>query len=126
MATAKGTGYVPFSTAALTSSCLMNREELAMSVVPSMIALIPLPLPPPETLIFTPSFAAMYFSAAAWAMGRTVVEPFMTISAPKAMPDRERIAIPARTAAVFLIAERTSLIFFCLFTGDHLRPMMKV
>ena len=76
-----------------------------MSVVPSMMALIPLPLPPPETLIFTPSLAAMYFSAAAWAMGRTVVEPFMTMSAPKAMPERERIAIPARTAAVFLIAK---------------------
>jgi len=66
----------------------------------------------------------MYFSAAAWAMGRTVVEPFMTMSAPKAMPERERIAIPARTAAVFLIAKEPPC--FCPFAGDHPRPMMKV
>ncbi len=96
-----------------------------MSVVPSMMALMPLPLPPPDTLILIALSASMMLSAAAWAMGRTVVDPFMTSSAPKAAPDRAVRTTRERIAASFLMFKKTSVLCFLISRGLP-RRMMQV
>ena len=50
---------MPFDTACSTSSSLINRELSAISVIPSIKALIPFPDPPPEMEIFTSGFSFM-------------------------------------------------------------------
>ena len=85
------------------------------SLVLAAAANLKVPLPPPETLIFTTLLASMYFSAAAWAMGRTVVDPFMTSSAPKAAPDRAARATRVKIAASFFMFKNLPVICFLIF-----------
>lgn len=80
-------GLIPFAVAFSISSFFISRLMLAIFAVPSTMAFAPLPLPPPDTEILTPGLFFMKASAVDCAKGRTVVDPFITISpAAKAAP----------------------------------------
>ncbi len=64
-------GYFAFS------SAVTSREVIPMSTVFAPIAWIPTPDPPPDIWISAVAWVAMYWSAAFWMMGRTVVEPLI-------------------------------------------------
>lgn len=55
----------------------MRREAMARSVVPSMSAEIPTPLPPPVTVMVACGFSFIYISASSCVSGNTVSLPLM-------------------------------------------------
>src|SRR5262249_10919524 len=55
------------------------REDIAISLIPSTKALIPIPEPPPEREIFRPGLRFRNASTAFSATGSSVVEPLMII-----------------------------------------------
>src|SRR6266704_3185390 len=57
----------------------MGRELWQISVVPLMSAAIPVPEPPPVTMMTLPAFAFMNFSAQRWPRMTMVSEPFTVI-----------------------------------------------
>ena len=75
MATLCSTGLTPLDLASSISSFFISRDDMAICVVLSMRALMPLPDPPPEIAMFTLGFFFMYASAVACPTGSTVVEP---------------------------------------------------
>ena len=63
----------------LASSALIGREASLMSVSPAQNFVNPPPVPDSLTLTSTPGLAALKSSATASEIGRTVLEPSMTI-----------------------------------------------
>ena len=70
------TGFTPFCLAVSISFDLMDLEASPISQELSIIPDMPTPDPPPETDMSASLFIFMYSSAAFWAIGRTVVEPW--------------------------------------------------
>src|SRR6187431_615290 len=68
------------------SSALIGREASLMSVSPAQNFVKPPPVPDSLTLRSTPGLAALKSSAAASEIGRTVLEPSMTIVPVTAAP----------------------------------------
>ena len=88
----------------LASSALIGREASLMSVSPAQNFVNPPPVPDSLTLMSTPGLAALKSSAAASEIGRTVLEPSMTIDpdtgAPLAAVDGAPALVGAALAAV--------------------------
>jgi hypothetical protein len=59
-------------------------------------------------------------------MGKTVVNPFMTSSAPKAAPDRAVRTTKERIAASFLMFKNLPVLCFLISPGGLPRRMMQV
>ncbi len=59
------------------SAVVTSREDIPMSTVFAPIAWIPTPDPPPDIWMSASGWVAMYWSAAFWTIGRTVVEPLI-------------------------------------------------
>src|SRR4030067_3635070 len=75
----KKRGFTPFSQAKSISFCFHSREWLAMSQVWLMIAVMPVPEPPPRTARAVPGFLAMYSSARIWTRLTIVSDPLIWI-----------------------------------------------
>ena len=102
-----------FSHSGTSSSVSIGREASEMSVSPAQNFSKPPPVPDWPTVIFTFGFSVWNCSAAAWANGKTVLEPSMAISPltpsppeppllsssslPQAARPRARTAVIART-----------------------------
>src|SRR4051812_8720880 len=90
------------------SSGLIGRDASEMSVSPAQNFSKPPPVPDSPTVIFTFGFCCWNCSAAAWAKGKTVLDPSMAILPDRFLPldpdalllsDPHAAAPSARTAA---------------------------
>jgi len=80
----------------------MRREAWAMSVVPSIRAEMPTPLPPPVTVTVADGLTFMYSSASFWERGRTVSEPLIFCALAVANPASRRAAAMMNFFMVFM------------------------
>src|SRR4030043_719312 len=99
----------PFSFPEAISLSFASLELVAILVVPSMRALIPVPEPLPDTNTLTEGFFFMNTSATLWVMGKTVVEPSILKSSANESP------IIENTINTEKIIVRTFFIPFLLF-----------
>src|SRR3990172_857378 len=81
----------PFSFPEAISLSFASLELVAILVVPSIRALIPVPEPLPDTYTLTEGFFFIKTSAAFWAIGKTVVEPSILRSSAHESPVRDEI-----------------------------------
>ena len=93
---------------------------MAISVEPSIRALIPFPDPPPESEMLVPGCIFMYASAVTWATGRTVVEPLMTMVSPaRAVKPPKRLRAARHVRRTFSICFMIlSSVFFSVERND--------
>lgn len=80
---------------------------MAISVVPSIMAEIPTPLPPPVTVTAAPGYSFINVSAHSWVRGRTVSLPLMRCADIDSVMKRTRIGIKRMFLYIFYSIDLT-------------------